>query len=265
MAADEVRIRSDGRWHGRLTSRELPSDSSIDDLPDTARAVLSEMWLGRAASERRVGDAFVVVERALRELGASDGLRELARRAVDDELRHAELSRIVASRYAGAELDAPPLLALDVPEHRGATESERHLLHVVGHCCVNETIATAFLEVAIAGTTAPLAAAALRELLSDEVDHARIGWAVLASADACARSSVAHRLPAMAAATLRLWRTSPRGHSAGELLPSHGMPSDAAVEDAFKIAFRDLIVPGCEALALDTARLRSWVAGGAPT
>lgn len=265
MAADEMNIRAEGRWRGKLTSRELPQDPSIDELPDAARAALADVWLRRAASERRVADAFVVVEGALTALGAGDELCDLARRAVDDEFRHAELSRVVASRYAGAELDAPPRLALTVPGHPGATESQCRVLHVVGHCCVNETIASAFLEVAFAGATAPLANAALRELLSDEIDHARIGWALLASVDVATRAVVARRLPSMAAATLRLWRTSPRGYHEGSLLAAHGVPSESAVEHAFGVAFRDLIVPGCEALELDVARLRAWVGEGAPT
>jgi len=84
-------VSAHGRWSGRLTRRPLP-EGEIDLAPE-AREVLAEIWLGRAASERRVADAFVVVGDALAALGADAALRDLAGRAVDDEMRHAELSR----------------------------------------------------------------------------------------------------------------------------------------------------------------------------
>src|SRR5262245_11934078 len=102
---------SAGRWGGRLTSRALPeTDAELDALDDAQRAELVAVWLGRTASERRVADAFEVVRGALVSLGAGGELVALATRAVDDEYRHEELSRRVASRFAGRELDAPPRL-----------------------------------------------------------------------------------------------------------------------------------------------------------
>lgn len=258
-------MRADGRWGGRLTSRALPDDPSIDRLSEEERRVLAEIWVGRAAAERRVADAFVVIDAALAVLGAGAELRALAYRAVDDEMRHAELARVVAVRYAGRELEAPPLLPLDVPLHPRVDERLRHVLHVVGHCCINETIASAFLEAALVETTAPLAATALRELLSDEIDHARIGWALLASLDAMTKTQVGERFPALAIANLRMWRTAPRRYAGGQPFAAHGAPSEALAEAAFALAFRDLVVPGCEQLGLDASRIRAWAAVGMPT
>jgi len=265
MAAHEMSFGPEGRWAGRLTRRPLPVDPSIDRLSGEERSLLAGVWLGRAASERRVADAFVVIEGALVALGTTTDLTRLAARAVDDELRHAEISRVVASRYAGRELDAPPRIVLTVPAHPRASERLRHVLHVVGQCCVNETIASAFLEATLAQVEAPLAAAALRELLADEIDHGRIGWAVLASVDAVTRAAVAGRAPAMAVATLRMWRASPRSYFEREPFPQHGAPPEAVVEAAFSAAFRDLVVPGFEALGLDVERLRVWAERGMPT
>ena len=265
MASDEVKLRADGRWAGKLTSRPLPDDPSVDELPAADRAVLSSVWLGRAASERRVGDAFVVVREALRALGADTALIELADRAVDDEMRHTELSRAVASRYAGRDLESPPLLALAVPKHRGADDRLRHVLHVVGQCSLNETIASAFLEATLADATAPLATAALRELLSDEVDHARMGWALLASVDTETRRAVESWLPSMCVANLRMWREAPRTYADDDRLAAHGAPRAAVVEEAFAMAFRDLVIPGFESLGMNVTKVREWLDAGAPT
>src|SRR5262245_23066938 len=142
---------SEGRWAGRLTSRPLPEhDAELDALSPEQRSQLAAIWLARAGSERRVADAFEVVHAALVELGSEPPLQALAARAVDDEHRHAELARLVASRFAGRELDPPARLTLAVPEHRDASERVRRSLHVLGHCAMNETFASAFLEAALA-------------------------------------------------------------------------------------------------------------------
>src|SRR6185503_439340 len=196
---------SAGRWGGRLTGRPLPvSDSEIDALKDGQRAELAAVWLGRAASERRVADAFEVVRDALADLGAGADLVALSTRAVDDEYRHEELSRQVASRFAGRELEAPPRLELVVPEHPGADGELLRTLHVLGHCAMNETFASVFLETSLAYAKAPLASVAVQELLSDEIDHARLGWAHLGALDESRRRAVSPWLLPMVRANLKI-------------------------------------------------------------
>lgn len=166
-ASELVTLRPDGRWGGSVTSRPLPEDETIARLSPMQRRTLTEVWLGRAASERRVSDSFVVVRGALASLDAPAELVELAMRAVDDEMRHAELSRLVASRYAGEPLAHPPRLVLSIPRHAGASERIRHVLHVVGQCAFNETIASAFLEAALVDTLRG------REDAAEAAEHAR--------------------------------------------------------------------------------------------
>jgi rubrerythrin len=181
-----------------------------------------------------------------RQAGAA--LVELASRAVDDEQRHAALSLEVASRYAQKELRAPAPLVLEVPKHAKADPGLRQTLHILGHCTMNETIASAFLEAAYDAATAPLPRAALRELLSDEIDHARIGWAHLASLSAEERRAVQPWLPGMLVANLQMWRETPRGHVSdpelARVLAGHGAPARNQVESMTETAVRDLIEPG---------------------
>lgn len=263
--AHDVDIRRDGRWAGAVTSRPLPEDGTVADLSPTQRGVLADVWRGRAASERRVSESFTVVRDALVSLEAPRELVLLATRAIDDEMRHAELSRLVASRYALGAIDPPPRLVLELPLHTGAGERLRHILHVVGQCAFNETIASVFLEAAIAEATAPLARAALRELLSDEIDHARIGWALLATLDASTREEVERWLPTMAMANLRMWRDAHRTYADDASLAAHGAPCVASVERALLLAFRDLILPGFAHLGIGTAKIATWLEAGAPT
>jgi hypothetical protein len=254
------------RWGGRLTSRPLPErDAELEALAPAQRDQLSAIWLARAASEQRVAGAFEVVRDALQDLGSEPQLCALAARAVDDEHRHAELARQVASRFAGRELEPPARLTLVVPEHRGAPDRLRPSLHVLGHSAMNETFASAFLEAALGPCRAPYARASLRELLSDEVDHARIGWAHLAALRTEQRAELAPWLDSLVRANLKMWRDSGREYPSDPALHRHGAPSVEVVESALLGAVRDLIIPGLDQFGIPTRGLRSWLESGAPT
>jgi hypothetical protein len=259
-------IGPSGRWGGRLTSRPLPDwDPELGILPDDARGELVAVWLGRAANERRVADAFVIIRRALEDLRADAALITLAARAVDDEHRHAELARSVAARVAGRELEAPPRLPLVVPAHTGAPPRLRAILHVVGHCAVNETFASALLESALGEARGALARAALRELLSDEIDHARIGWALLAALSATDRAELTPWLVPLVRANLKMWRETPRPYPTDPALHRQGAPSEQAVASALLGAIRDLVIPGFSRFGIATGEIARWLSHGAET
>lgn len=255
-----------GRWGGRLTAHELPErDESLDLLSPAHRRELAEHWLERAASERRVADSFKVIRDTLKEAGADAALIALAARAVDDEYRHAEIARRVASRFAGEELPAPARLPFSAPEHRGASPELKRVLWVVGQCCLNETFASAVLEASLQVSKGALARAALRELLSDEIDHARIGWAFLAGRSAEERAQVAARMVSLTRANVAMWRDTPRAYpSDGELL-AQGALSRELIESAVLAAVRDLVIPGFSQLGMPTRALERWLAAGAST
>ena len=258
--------KATSRWSGRLTSRALPEhDPALATLTDQQRAQLVAVWLSRAASERRVADAFEVIHGALISARSDPVLIALAARAVDDEHRHAELCRVVATRCAGRELEPPARLTLVTPEHRGAPARLVPTLHVIGHCAMNETFASSFLEVSLHLAEAPLGRAALRELLSDEIDHARIGWAHLAELSERQRTELSPWLDSLVHANLKMWRDTPRATATDAALHGHGAPPAQAIERALLGAVRDLIIPGLARFGLPTRSLELWLAAGAPT
>jgi hypothetical protein len=235
------------RWGGRLTSRPLPDDDSIALLDETARSLLGRSWLMRSSAERRAADIFELIAKSLRAVNEQPALIELADRAIDDEMRHAELCRVVASKYAGRELSADRF-ALDAPKHEGASEDLRYSLWIVGQCAFNETTASAFLEASFEQATAPLAHAALRELLSDEIDHARIGWAHLASVSHARKQQIAQWIPRMLDANRREW-----GKAAGaddDRFAAHGWISKASIAKAIEEAEQEVIRPGLERVGI---------------
>jgi hypothetical protein len=241
-----------GRWRGALTSRPLPEhDPSLEALCDEDRRDLVAVWIGRAASEQRVSTSFQIMRDSLTALAAPEDLRALAARGIDDELRHAEICRTVASRIAGTEVAQPPPLAFALPQI-DAPEETRHALYVLGHCALNETTASAFLEATLTKTRGALARAALRELLADEMDHGRIGWSHLATLAPAARRRLVPWLAPLVAANLRSWRATPRLSQARPALVAHGAPDPDTVEHALLTATRELIVPGLAHLGLPT-------------
>jgi hypothetical protein len=136
---------------------------------------------------------------------------------------------------------------------------------VLGHCALNETFASAVLESALASTTGALAKAALRELLSDEIDHARIGWGFLASLDVETRAAITPWLPALLRANIREWRTADRGYPSDPTLVAQGALSQELLEGALLGALRELILPGLRHLGIATGELDAWVELGAPS
>lgn len=257
---------SAGRWGGRLTSRPLPdSDATIDALSPEARDELVTIWTARAASELRVATSFAVVADDLRVVRADEALVRLAERGVDDEHRHHRLCLLVASRLKGSDVAPPEPLEHAIPEHPGAPERLLPSLHVLGHCVMNETFASVFLEASLGAARGPVTQSAVRELLSDEIDHARIGWAYLAGASASVRRELQPWLLDVARANLRMWRETPRAYPTDPRVVEQGAPSAELVGEALRSGVADLVVPGLRHLGFDVAELCAWMSDGAPT
>lgn len=241
--------------------RALPDhDPTIDALAPAARAVLAEVWARRAGSELAAGAAFAIVERELAELGAGADVLALAARAVADEPRHSELCRRLAEAYAGAPVaPAPDPGDVDVPHHDGADATLTRHLHVVTMCCINETIACGFVEACLADATGPLVVAIHREHLSDEIQHARVGWAHLASpqVDAGTRAAIARWLPRLLEANLRHWEARIATLPAGGV-PGHALPPVPALIAAARAAVDTVVLPGFDHVGIDTTAARAW-------
>lgn len=241
-------------------SRALPErDETIEALPAATRGLLADLWARRASSELAAGQAFAAVERELIALAADPAVLALARKAVEDEPRHSELCRRLAESYGETPVPAPEPPPVELPGLEPADpELRRHLL-VVAMCCINETIACAFVEACLADAEGPLVRAIHREHLSDEIDHARIGWAHLASSrvDPAVRAQVARWLPRLLEANVRHWEERIRLlPEAG--VPGHALPPVAALIRAAHDAVEQVILPGFEHVGVDTAPARAW-------
>ncbi len=234
-------------------------DESVDRLDPKVRHLLARHWRDRATAELGVASVFAVIARELLETGADPAVLRIAARAVSDEVRHADICRLLSERYAGESVPWPAPAPAPLPVHAPAHELLRPTLHVVAMGCINETIASAWLERCQQDTTAPLPRAAIRELLADDVHHARLGWAHLASSfvPADVRPKIAAWLPRLLEAAAWPWIGDENGPPEVGV-PEHGYPSGQTTRDVVAATVRDVILVGFAQLGVETAPARAW-------
>lgn len=217
------------------------------------RRRLAILWSERATSEDRVGFAFGELARELAAVGAAPGILALAQRAARDEPRHANLCRRLAERYGGSVAPEQRRLASRLPYAR-ATLRTRVALRCASWSCVSETIACAWLGACAELAESPLARAVNRVHLGDEIGHARLGWAFLASAEVGARERAAlvRHLPGLVVDGVAAWLDAARVLPVRGV-PAHGIPSRSLHRRWVREATCELVLPGFAEVGLDPA------------
>jgi hypothetical protein len=129
------------------------------------------------------------------------------------------------------------------------------------HSAVNETLAVSYLSACLAEAESDGAQRVLKELLADEVRHARIGWAVLASPQLTAedRGTIARFMPALLDACVGAWLADARTEYPDELPRGHGCISHVDITRAVVEALDALILPGLSHCQVDPLPALSWV------
>jgi hypothetical protein len=232
----------------------------IDELEPGAALAIGQLWQGRATSELRVGAQF---ERLAREFRAQSASLELCARleqAAVDEARHAELCGTMAGRYGVVTSTEHPGEAPPLVRFGDADERLSLLLHLVLLSCINEGVSTFYLRDAMKHSRAEIARATLRQLLSDDVQHARIGWTHLASPAVTGvdKKVLALALPTLLRLSRETWTTVPARSE--PWFVEHGCPGLAVAQRAFADAVRELVLPGMAHVGVDVAPATRWLA-----
>ncbi len=236
----------------RLDSIQLPPDESPEALDADSRAVVASVWAERASSELQASLAFNAIASRLVATNAPPDVQYLAARAVSDEVRHASLCLSLAQRY-GSTAGWPRAMPADGDD---ATD-----LLVLGTCCVNESLGTAFLDATLKRTTAPAVLFVVQSLLADEVDHGRIGWAHLAGMTDPQRAAIGRTLPALLEACLRPWRTRLRVLPV-EGVPEHGVLEPRDIRNVLNEALLTLVLPGFDHVGVNIDKGAEWLGAG---
>ncbi len=225
---------------------KLPyDDPAVDALDDGARKALSRRWEQRVRSELEVGRAFEDLVDRLRDVNADPKVVDMAREAAEQERRHAAICHRLSERYGARTVTLP---RLDWEPTRFGYDDERYevMFQIAGMCCVNETLASVWLRRCATIAETPLARAVNQEHLREEVLHARLGWAHLASGavDDAMRKELGGRLNALIRVNAEQWMDEDK--HLGDGVPAHGYPSLAETRTLVVDALAALVRPGFE-------------------
>jgi hypothetical protein len=225
------------------------SDPGIDALEHADRLVIGAVWRHRAESEMTAAVAFAELTRDLFAVPAEPAIRFLAARAVTDEMLHADACRRLAARYLRTEVPVPAPRAFQAARFGDCPEPVNRTLRVVLHCCINESIGSAMLAACRDASHRPAVRAVLKYLLTDEIDHARIGYGFLASplVNDEHRAHVRRAVPALLHVTRDAWYAEDDGFP--ESVPEgHGCFGRVELRAVVEEAITDLVLPGLAAL-----------------
>jgi hypothetical protein len=237
----------------------------MDPLELSHRA--GRVWRHRERAERVAAARFRRLAAELARAGARDVVVTLARKAAEDETRHAEICVALAARFGVA--CAPHDDGVHDDDHAacpvgpsGLTPRERLLYEVIAMCCVTETISAAALGRMLERAEDPVVRRAVHDILRDEVGHARLGWAHLAAESARgARSVVTEYLPAMLEETAgaELMSAPPDGSPTRPSLAGRGALGQQERRAIFVDTLQSVVLPGLERFGVDTSGATSWL------
>lgn len=226
----------------------LPDGPDPESIAPALRRAIGRAGFEHAASERAEAASLSRVAAIVLERAASPDLHWLAVRAASDELRHAALCLRVARAYDPAH-DRLPEARVFAPTLVAVPAEHARALRVLVQCCVQETLAAAYLERAYADAREPLPRAVLRRLLGDEVDHGRIGYAFAATLTDRERAALRAPLATLLERCVDTWRTRARALPA-LAAPEHGVLAASTIERTIEGAVATLVLPGLREVGL---------------
>ncbi|HUQ08637.1 MAG TPA: ferritin family protein [Kofleriaceae bacterium] len=210
-------------------------------MTPAARHAVAAMWRYRERVEYEAAALFAALADEL-DTARLGSLAARARTAADDERRHALRCRAIVAACQPELGPLPPRAISVAPPQPEPDPARRALYASVAMGCVTETLSCALLVAMRDEAEFGPTRAAVDEIVKDEIEHSRIGWAHLATA--AARGDVtwlASHIAAMRSAALT--------HEIEEVpvsedLSRYGILPRARVTVIVEATWRDVIVPG---------------------
>jgi len=218
------------------------------------RDQLVSTWITRAISEHEAIARFEAYVRRMEKFGVAPELIDRTREAAADERRHKDLCLDVVRRFGGEPPEFQPYEFWREPDGR-----EVLLSNMVATCCMMETLNAPFLALCLETARDAEMCGVLRELLKDEVNHGRLGWAYLAWARQQGEGrGLAEDLPAMMVdqASPQFFAETPHPPAPHEAeLAHYGQLTVPQRRQIFFDTFEGVIFPG-----VPTHLARAWMA-----
>jgi len=224
------------------------------------RARVRATWAFRTRAEIEAAARFGRMAIELAEIGAEAVVVQGVRDAAADEARHCELCAALAAKWG-----EPDAKRHDPPRTRiGRTDMDRRdrlLWEMVAVCCVSETMNAALLTRCLEITKDEEIRSTVRELLKDEVRHARIGWAHLAAERAARRGAFLRDvLPLMLEASVEPgFLEGTRAPPWEDTLYDYGELPQPELVRLYCDTLEQVVFRGLDALGIDTSQGRAWL------
>jgi hypothetical protein len=231
----------------------------LRDFPHSARTRAAGVWAFRARAEAIASGRFVQLGRDLADVNAPQVVVEMVERAAEEEARHIRICMDLVEGM-GAHIEKPDTPQFSLPENL-KNKQRTVLLQMVGTSCINETVSATVLAEMMRRAESGQVHDSIQEILRDEIDHGRVGWAYVAHlAQQGEVGFVGEYLPALldAAVEDELFDTpDPDDPDAATI----GLGTLPKVERArlFQSAVADLILPGLAHFGIDTTGGQNWL------
>jgi|GEM_PF-547267 len=221
----------------------------------------AHVWRHRLWSELEAAERFRALAPILVASGASAAIADMATAAAADELRHASLCRDLIRHFGGA-LPPEPQISLRWMAPADLDGRERVLYEVVALSCVTETLSTVLLGELVRRARDPVCRQAMHTILEDEVNHSRLGWALLAEEHARgAGDCVGRYLPDMLAATFsdELFMPADAPDARATELAGLGSLERPERQRIVREALAQVVFPGLERFGIETTLGQRWL------
>lgn len=218
---------------------------ALSGLNRRERRRLAAAWSRTAHGEHASVASFARFVLHLLQLGAPASLVHDATAAMQDEVRHAQVSFSIASAFAGETLSAGPL---DTAQALDAFDLTAIVLDTVREGCVAETIAAAQAEVARDACTDPAIRAALDLIVADEQRHSELAWRFVQWALA-AHPELAPAVAAAFSEALNEPLVAVDPHA--DVLRAYGQLAESEMQQVARRVHHDVVLPCARALLVD--------------
>ena len=240
--------------------RPIPwSETHAPTLAPEVRAELARIWGERIPTEYRSITGFSTLSFDFIAAGAPVDLVAVCHRVCIDELRHTELAVKMVEIYGG-ELPPLPREISSLPADESLTAVAQACRSAILLACLGETFACTELAMLRNRAVDPVVHGVLTIFLSDEIVHARVGWAYLAhafkTADDATRRMVAEQIPSYVAGIGANLFGTEEAPAAVDVtnddarLALHGVCSMREEQDLYRTFVPEVFLPGLRAIGV---------------
>ena len=233
-------------------------------MKDFDSKFIATTWAQRAQAELGAERRFHQLTEQLADLGAHNAVLSLARKAQEDESKHAVMCAQVAKSYGhrtGFENFSSPAMKREKSWNSRELAEERLLCEITLMCCITETINASLLNSIYGKSKESSTKKVIHEILKDEVKHSQIGWAYL-TYETKKRDCgfIAEYLDEMLDISVKDELFLPAVSSTNcEKSFNYGVMPVALRLEQFIETMKQIVLPGFERFGIHTSKAKKWI------